>query len=68
MKTAPAGIPMITGHGRLLAEEGATGALGGLGSGHQICTVENERKRWKGLIKTRQGGFKTDVKLRLAFV
>lgn len=35
MKTAPAGMPMITGQGRLLTEEGGTGALGGLGSGHR---------------------------------
>ena len=33
MKTAPAGMPMTTGHGRLVVEdEGATGGPGGFGS------------------------------------
>lgn len=42
MKTAPAGIPMMTGQGRLLAEEGATGGLGGLGSEE---TEERQQER-----------------------
>jgi hypothetical protein len=44
MKTAPAGIPITTGHGRLVVDdEGATGGPGGLGSAKETKEKGKER-------------------------
>lgn len=55
MKTAPAGMPMTTGHGRLVVEdEGCTGGPGGFGSAGK--NQEEGRKGQEHLCETPGAG------------